>query len=296
MGARITKEQVEERLNGTGIKVVSYSGMSSSKSLFECELGHRWETLAHVLTNLKCGCPTCAGNTVVTIEDARVRLKKKNISVLEWEGKTKNKAKFKCEICNYEWQAGMGNVLSVSGCKKCAGLVKRTKNEINLELENRKIKCIDYCGSSSGKSKFKCDICDNEWHSTYSSIRNGKNRKGTGCSKCASYGFSTAKNSVLYVLSLSDKAHGEFIGYGITNNYKSRIAKHKSTFRKFNVEFKEVAKFNFEFGIDASNIEKKLKELSVKSGFICSIPGFLTESLDNNLLTDAMLIIIDGIK
>ena len=290
MGTKISLHDVEKRLEGTGIKVVSYGGTSTSKSTFMCKLGHKWETMAHVVTKLKCGCPICAGNIKISFEEAKNKLKNKNIELLEWSGSTVSKGKLKCIVCNHTWETSLGNVLHGTGCKKCAGLVKRTKEEVNSILENRNIICTSYCGSTSGKSIFKCNLCKNEWQTSFSSINSGR-----GCSKCATYGFSSGKKTYLYLLGLSDEKHGDFIGFGITNSYNSRMTTHRVNCKKQNVQMREIAKFTFEDGKKAVAIENKLKKLMKKSGFTCSITGFLTESLNLNNLNDAIKIINDSV-
>jgi len=62
--------------------------------------------------------------------------------------------------------------------------------------------------------KHRCHQCKYEWDATPDNIKN----RGTGCPKCADYGFNPGKDGVLYIAEHRLKRGGIRVNVGITNN------------------------------------------------------------------------------
>jgi hypothetical protein len=107
------------------------------------------------------------------------------IKCLKYGGTFKAKSKFKCLKDNYEWETtldALSNSRSKTGCPKC-GNVARIKNieEVNEWLLNNRptIQCLEYGGTTTSPSLFRCLIDGYEWRTRFSNIKSGK-----GCPVC----------------------------------------------------------------------------------------------------------------
>lgn len=119
----LTKEQVDERLEGRDIKMTRYAGvLVLRKSSFLCTklmCGHEWSTTAQsVLTGT--GCQKCAGTLQLTGEDVVARLTNRNVELLVYGGAIKARSTFRCRECGNAWTTNAGSVLGGSGCPVCA--------------------------------------------------------------------------------------------------------------------------------------------------------------------------------
>lgn len=93
------------------------------------------------------------------------------------------------------------------------------------------------------------------------------------CIDCAKIGFKKELDSVLYVIRATGKI--DFVGYGITNNHKERIAKHKNNLKKRGYTITEIEMF-YMLGSTAIRIENLIKskfEINPQD-----VPGFKTEA------------------
>lgn len=97
---------------------------------------------------------------------------------------TSEKTEFKCNVCGDTWSTTIHSVLCGSGCPKCSGRKRLTKDDVESkikEIHNGTIEPIsDYKGGAS-KMKFHCNVCGTEWETTANSVM-----MGHGCPTCAS--------------------------------------------------------------------------------------------------------------
>lgn len=267
MGSRLSLEQFSERIKDRGITVISYGGKATAKSDFKCEFGHTWTARGYSVAGGH-GCPVCGGTKEIDISKAASMLANRGIRLIKAYGRTIHPADFSCITCGYHWTTSLGAVFRGSGCKKCKGLTKRTWQEANDSISHRGITISNYCGKTTGISTFLCK-CGNQWKTTLTSILAGR-----GCSSCASYGFDKNKPTTFYIYKVTGKI--QFVGYGITNSYKSRKQKHSKTFKNIGLNFDEIALFNFKTGDEALKLENFLK--SKYKDFSVDVNGFRTES------------------
>lgn len=155
----------------------------------------------------------------LTVEVITERLEGRNITLLNYGGSAKAKSSWKCCVCEHEWSAIAGNVLSGKGCPACSGNVRLTVEVITERLEGRNITLLSYGGNTMKKSQWKCDVCSHEWKTNAGIIL-----KGRGCPQCAEYGYNPGKPGTLYAIR-SDC--GQYVKIGITNNFKRRFRKLK---------------------------------------------------------------------
>lgn len=96
---------------------------------------------------------------------------------------SRTKAEFNCMICNHYWYATPTRVrTSKSGCPKCAGTLKLTKERINMDLkkENRNLVLEREYINARTPAKFRCTKCNYIWYPLVCNIR-----QGTDCPTCA---------------------------------------------------------------------------------------------------------------
>ena len=267
MGTLLSLEQFSERIKDRGITVLSYGGKATAKSDFQCAFGHVWTAKGSSVTS-GVGCPVCGGTQKIDIDKAYSDFEDRGIKLIKAYGRSVDPADFSCLECGYHWTTTLGAVFRGSGCRKCKGLVKKTLQEANDSISHRGITISDYCGKSTGISTFLCK-CGNQWKTTLTSVLTGR-----GCSSCASYGFDKNKPATFYIYKITGAIR--FVGYGVTNSYKSRKQKHTETFKKLGLHFDEVALFNFKTGKEALALEDFLK--SKYKDFSVDVKSFRTES------------------
>lgn len=129
MSSIITKDIVNQRLRDKGKNIIligSYT-KQKNKSLFRCEeCYYEWEaTPDNVLR--RSGCPICsnitnAKNQTSSKEEFGKYLSTTDRKILLVGEYTKswNKSLFRCEVCEYKWEAKPNNIKNGKGCPKCA--------------------------------------------------------------------------------------------------------------------------------------------------------------------------------
>lgn len=100
---------------------------------------------------------------------------------------------------------------------------------------------------------------------------------GVGCPLCAKSGYKKCKDSCFYIYV------GDFVGFGITNDFKTRDAQHTLNFSKSNANM-SLYKVYESSGENIQKLESLVKQ-KYKSRIInTGIDGFKTEALPRNLL------------
>ena len=130
------------------------------------------------------------------------------------------KSLFKC-IDGHTWLASPNNIMRAKGrgCPHCVGRAPLSKEIVNerLNLAGNGYTMIGEYVNISTHSIFKCSN-RHTWSAKPNNIMNGR-----GCPKCPSTsGYRTTKPGWVYVIK-----YPTFIKYGITNDPKQRLSKHK---------------------------------------------------------------------
>lgn len=119
----------KELANSRGGKLVSKSYINSyTKLTWMCEKGHIWEATTNAI--LKSWCSKCSNKKRLTINDAKEIAYKKNGKCLSSEFiTTKNKLKWKCNVCKHEWLACLDSVKNRNTwCPNCFNLKRKNGN------------------------------------------------------------------------------------------------------------------------------------------------------------------------
>lgn len=103
---------------------------------------------------------------------------------------SRTKLKFKCLICQNEWNGNLGRIINArNGCPKCGKQISKNTKKYDISTEdfhkkidkifNNKIKVIGEYVNCFSEVQMKCNICDYEWLSTPTYLI-----KKHGCIKC----------------------------------------------------------------------------------------------------------------
>jgi len=118
MTARLTKETVNQRLEGRGIRLVGGYTRNSNKTLFKCLKDHEWMATPDSIMRAS-GCPHCAGNSPLSEKIVNQRLNGRGIRLVGDYINNITKTLFQCPE-GHEWKATPSSVMSGAGCPSCA--------------------------------------------------------------------------------------------------------------------------------------------------------------------------------
>ena len=145
-----------------------------------------------------------------------------NISFVRWADGYRNKnskAICLCEVDGCEWVAEVQSLVNDgTGCPQCGTLrvtAGRRIAQINALPNIRFVRWADGYRNNRSKAICRCDLDGHEWVSEVNNLVNA----GSGCPKCAPYGFDPAKPGTLYLLR---SECGTMIKIGISNNHEQR--------------------------------------------------------------------------
>lgn len=226
---RWTAEERIEQINKLeGIEFVCWeNGYKNARSMANVRCmndGFSWRASINVLVHSGCGCPQCSGLRRWT-EDERIEQINsiENIEFLSWEKVykgSKSKVNVRCANDGFTWSATVSDLVNRgSGCAQCAGkriwTAEDRIDQIN-KIENIEFVCWDdsYRNSNS-KANVRCMIHNIVWSCGVHSLVN----VGSGCPKCAKYGFNKVIGGFLYALR---SECGSYVKIGISNKPSQR--------------------------------------------------------------------------
>jgi hypothetical protein len=220
--------------------------------------GHAW-TAGVADRSFGNGCPYCAGqlvlpgfNDLATLRpDLAAELVDQTLATQLGIG-TEKKAEWRCKAHGHVWTATVNNrTLRNSGCPVCWGRtvlpgfndLATLRPDLAAELVDQTLATQLGIGSNK-KAEWRCKQ-GHTWRAVVAS-----RSSGTGCSECATTGFSQVGIGWLYLLATPGRRVFKF---GITNDLETRLDKH------YRQGFTEVVEeFLFDYGGDALKIETAL--------------------------------------
>lgn len=205
----LTAQDVQTRLQGSGIRMIGNYVNTSTRTRFECESkGHKWWTTANsVFAGTRC--PTCGQRSPLSQTEVNERVPP-GIRMVGPMVNTYTKALFVCDT-GHDWHARPADVMRGHGCPHCAGLMKLTAEIVNERIAYRQLKLEGEYISSSKRATFSC-AQGHRWEATPGSVL-----AGAGCSACAERGFNPSKPSTLYYIRITGDDGRRFYKIGITN-------------------------------------------------------------------------------
>lgn len=189
LSKRKTHEKFIEELKfvNSDIDVLSEYVTSSDKVKCKCLIDNfEWYATPHTLLDGH-GCPECKRRVQNwrTEEQFSSEMKEKHptITPLTEFTKVNSKMKFRCNICNYEWQTAPNILLNKKeyGCPKCNGYAPVTEQEMIDRLKecNPTIKYVSGYKGITFHANFECLSCGHKWHTPPNSVLHGR-----GCPNC----------------------------------------------------------------------------------------------------------------
>jgi len=127
------------------------------------------------------GCKSCSGHLKLTKDGINEKLKSRNIVLVDDYVNNKTIVKFKClkKFCSHTWLAKPENVLHGTGCPKCAGNIKLTRDEVVERLKDKDVSLIGDYVTNRTKTLCQCKFCNHTWNTTLDKIFMGRR-----CPKC----------------------------------------------------------------------------------------------------------------
>ncbi len=189
---------------------------SSRKYWWICKLNHEWEAPVSARTTKKSGCPVCSGQSVqIGFNDLLTTdpLVAKTWDVLknkphEVNQITRGSTKRRWWICDlgHSWQAAPYTRTNGIGCPFCSGRsvlagfndLQTSHPELAKSWHPSKNLPANVTNVSAGTPVKYWWICDlgHEWQTAPAARSKG----GTGCPRCANYGFDATRPAFLYFI------------------------------------------------------------------------------------------------
>lgn len=170
------------------VKFLSTYNGNDNKIKCKCLLdGCEWETRPNSLMHGH-GCPECANRKQNrrTEEQFLQELKQLRPTIISLEKfNTMNTSmKFKCSVCDYEWNTSPMALFreSYCGCPKCNNTMHFISEDEflkRLSSANNRVKYIHGYKNMSSHAYFECLKCGHKWNTLVSSVLSGR-----GCPKC----------------------------------------------------------------------------------------------------------------
>jgi glutaredoxin len=214
---KLTKEDIEKRLEGRGIRLLGDQTGLRNKATFACDYGHEWQAEINTVLNHRSGCPHCAKNakldSVVIIE----RLKPRGIQMISPYRGTAKKSLFKCQS-GHEWEVGLASVLGGNGCRTCNIEGQRYTTQEFIELakaahgDRYDYSKVDYLNAKT-KVEIVCRRHGTFWQLPLNHIQGRKN----GCKECV---FDRLRLTAKEFIKKSKLRHGDKYDYSKVE-YKS---------------------------------------------------------------------------
>lgn len=216
MSRKLTKQDIDAWLdsNNRGMTIIGeYNGMNT-KTMFQCtRCDHQFGAYLSQIKYENRGCPNCGRFTKTSINE---KLRSSGITMIGEYVDANTKTTFRCDN-DHEWITRPSYIINVGcGCPVCSDR-SLTKDQINLDIEDRGISLIGDYTTAKSKSIFQCDQ-GHTWEASVTSVKN----QGSGCPYCSVYGYKTSDPGYAYVIDF-----GNFIKIGITNDSSRRLSEHK---------------------------------------------------------------------
>ncbi len=159
-GRKITNNIVDERLIGLKIRRISNVVHARTPILWQCVIcSHTWKTSPNKILNQGTGCPKCSNNLLLTNDIVDSKLHDRNLIRFSKIKGTHALTKWKCIICDHEWETTPSNVLNkLQGCPKCAGNARLSNEDIDKKLKERNIQRLENIKGINKPIKWKCLI------------------------------------------------------------------------------------------------------------------------------------------
>ena len=158
---------------GKNIVNPEYISIGSDKKVWwKCKNGHEWQaTVSSRTGSMKCGCPYCSGQKVLSGENDLEALfpdiakewnyvKNGDIKPNQIRPQTNKKYWWKCRNCGYEWQTSPSHRVMGRNCPRCARRITTSshyKKVLNIETN----KIYESIVQASNETNISCGAIGN---------------------------------------------------------------------------------------------------------------------------------------
>lgn len=118
MPAKLTKDEINIRLEHRGIQIEGEYINSNTKADFRCQKNHIWTVAPNDVVHGN-GCPHCSGKFPLSKELVNSKLESRGITLLGDYINNHKKSNFECDK-GHQWATTVNSVLSGCGCPQCA--------------------------------------------------------------------------------------------------------------------------------------------------------------------------------
>jgi hypothetical protein len=118
---KLSKEEINNQIAGRGITFIGEYLNAKTKTMFQCECGHQWETTPNKIKRGS-GCPKCY---IKNISSSKKEFQEwlahndREIVIIGEYSNNNTKTLFGCE-CGHQWEASPVNIKNGRGCPVCA--------------------------------------------------------------------------------------------------------------------------------------------------------------------------------
>lgn len=176
---------------------------AKTKLEFYCKkCKHIWLSNFNNLKNNKHGCPKCAGNLKLNIQDIKKRIPD-NIVVKFNEITNVNEIKeFQCLVCDHKWKTTVSSLInSKTKCPECSKKNKTQKNRLTINDIKKNIKSLHH-GASVISNEYennltKLDLVCEKGHKFQTDWANIQ--RGNWCRKCSNKTSSVEMDVVKFI-------------------------------------------------------------------------------------------------
>ena len=163
---------------------------TSTKTAWECHMGHQWEATYGNVKGRNSGCPHCAGKAPKTQNDYHALAKN---NAIEWLGpmvsSVLKKTRWRCQL-GHEWETKYASIQQGYGCPYCAQTVKKNKNDYIAVAKERGFRWIGpVVLNTHTPTAWECQE-GHQWKATYANIKH----RSSDCPFCKSHAPKTKKD------------------------------------------------------------------------------------------------------
>lgn len=270
---RLTEEEVISRAKSIGLIFIGpYLGVDI-EAKYECpKHGIFLKKPGHMYGGK--GCNLCSSRPAQTEAVLQERANKVGLVYVGGFESSNKPAQYRCETHGII-EMNPAVVRRGGGCRFCSG---NTPKEEDRLKEEALLVGLEFVGPYKGDSKSTIYFCSihGEIKKRPSDVKQGK-----GCASCAKYGFDQSKDAVFYAFEI-EGLHRSFIGYGITNDYKTRRSAHAGNLSKHGFRIKSTLFKSAMSGINALRIENGVKSSMSRFHINTGINGFMKEALTDS--------------
>lgn len=185
-GTKVTHEEFVKRVHQVNPDIIILGTYTKAKDKVECKCarcGAEWKSSPTVLYRTR-QCDECGEEYQKNRDNflSKIASRYPSINVIGKYINSYTKIKLKCDVCNFEWESVPSYLLSSGhGCPKCAGLIKRTSQDLieELKIKNPTVELVGEYINTQVSTEWKCTTCGHHFYN-----RPSKVLLGQACPEC----------------------------------------------------------------------------------------------------------------